>query len=154
MDISQLVLGKQGKATCDSGIRLENEQQKLELALLQRTFFLKYGEPIVLIKFNAQGIFFIGVQIAALLEKEPSNIYRSLKRAGIGVDRASPAVVAWINTFGFVHINKTQSITLVPVDRFLNYLATGTLCLGLQILIVLMFSFSDKTVERTIKNSL
>lgn len=69
--------------------------------------------------------YLIGVQISRLLQRETSNIYRSLKRAGIAIRRASSNQVCWLNSLDLGFVNGTHSVTFIPIRGALHYVNRG-----------------------------
>lgn len=63
----------------------------------------------------------IGVQVAAALNRETFNMYRSMKVKGVDLTRAAPAHVEWLIRQGVVK-GGTHSVTLIPYDTGLSFI--------------------------------
>jgi len=66
--------------------------------------------------------FLLGVQVAALLNRETYNVYRSMKVKKIENIRATSDQVVFLAQHGAVHYG-THSVTLVPFEEGLYFLA-------------------------------
>jgi len=64
----------------------------------------------------------IGLQIAKLIKNETSNLYRSLKRMGFDILRATPDQVRYINALKLPLISVSHSITFIKLKEILTYL--------------------------------
>lgn len=100
-----------------------SHQQKMTLDLMQQTFRVEHGHSISIVKLD-HGYYFIGIQLAKLLKRETSNLYRSFKRHGIELQRATTNQLQWLNSLNIIHVNKTHSVTFVPFLPTLDYLMT------------------------------
>lgn len=65
--------------------------------------------------------YFMGIQIAKIMQRETSNLYRFL-RSKVELVRASSAQVRWINSLNFEFMVPTHSITFIPLQETLIYL--------------------------------
>lgn len=98
-----------------------SDQQENMLDFLQRSFLSAHGNYLAVIQIeNAR--YLLGVQLAKLLRRETSNLYRSLKRSGISLQRASSDQVRWINSLNLCFVQKTHSITFVPLREAIDFL--------------------------------
>lgn len=120
MDVSQLLL---------ENSRIENEMPPFGLSVLHKTMFEFIKRNFVL-KFNTQisvfkienDWFLLGVQLSKLLDRNISNLYRSLRRFGMSLVNASHDQIKWINGLDMIFVNRTHSVTFVPLKPFLDYL--------------------------------
>jgi len=98
-----------------------SDQQENMLDFLQRSFLSAYDNYLAVIQIENMR-YLLGVQLAKLLRRETSNLYRSLKRSGIILQRASSDQVRWINSLNLCFVQKTHSITFVPLREAIDFL--------------------------------
>ena len=80
-----------------------------------------FGKKLSVVKLTGNK-YLIGVQIAALLQRETFNMYRSMKIKNVQLIRATPEQVELLCSCSAVR-SGTHSVTLIPYDAGLYFIA-------------------------------
>lgn len=89
-------------------------RQEFTLYCLSQFFSSTFNQQLTVVEL--QGVYYLlGVQVAKLTGRCTSNLYRSLKRQGVQVKRASSNLVRFLNSHRLPFAQAAHSITLVPL---------------------------------------
>lgn len=121
MDVANLLSSTSVSSNTSTTSYPLTELQESMLDFLQRSFLSSYHHNLAIIQIESER-FLLGIQLAKLLRRETSNLYRSLKRARIPLVRASSDQVRWINSLNLCFVQKTHSITFIPLRETIDYL--------------------------------
>eukprot|EP01103_Thecamoeba_quadrilineata_P017977 TRINITY_DN6615_c0_g1_i1.p1 TRINITY_DN6615_c0_g1~~TRINITY_DN6615_c0_g1_i1.p1 ORF type:complete len:205 (-),score=24.43 TRINITY_DN6615_c0_g1_i1:50-628(-) len=88
--------------------------------LVQVQYQNEFGQNLCILIFD-QERYYIGVEIAQLLQRETYNLYRSLKVKNITLRRASPEQVDHLLKTNIVKPG-TRSITLIPIEKSRSFI--------------------------------
>lgn len=110
----------------DTALSYLDPEDQIMLRCISDRFFSVFHDALCVVEIDGQH-YFIGIQISKMLHRETSNTYRSMKRAGIVVRRASPNEVRNLNVLNLCCVNKTHSVTFVPLRAALRYVNNGML---------------------------
>ena len=124
MDVANLLSSTSVSSNTSTTSYPLTELQESMLDFLQRSFLSSYHHNLAIIQIESER-FLLGIQLAKLLRRETSNLYRSLKRARIPLVRASSDQVRWINSLNLCFVQKTHSITFIPLRETIDYLTEG-----------------------------
>src|SRR5438045_775185 len=90
------------------------------LLTIPHTFQLINGHQLTVLWVDDEH-WLIGVQVAALLERETYNLYQSMKVKNIALRRATSEQVEFLQNHDLVR-TWTRSATLVPLDQSVSFL--------------------------------
>ena len=112
----------------DRLVQILSPRQRHIFEAVQTECMQETGEHVAVVQADNQ-YFLLGMQIARLLKKETSNLYRSLKRANIALRKVSLDQVCWVTSGRLRQVKKIHSVILIPVADALDHFSSGNFSL-------------------------